>query len=182
MNNEEVRKKTEIESALAGMIEGDFLEASKELLGVLGYRSERTIELPGTAEDFIQRFRAQNQNTETEQEFLDSVESVKLVFQVTSAEIAPNDQQTLSESPAFDEGYVRSFTFFAIELKDKDYPRGKYAQFTREVNKRFMMPIVVLFRAGDRLTIGFVGRRQHRLDPNRDVLEQVTLIKDIRLD
>ena len=45
-----------------------------------------------------------------------------------------------------------------------------------------MMPIVVLFRAKDRLTIGFVGRRQHRLDPNRDVLEQVTLIKDIRLD
>ena len=45
-----------------------------------------------------------------------------------------------------------------------------------------MMPIVVFFRAKDRLTIGFVGRRQHRRDPDRDVLEQVTLIKDIRLD
>ena len=31
------------------------------------------------------------------------------------------------------------------------------------------------------MTIGFVGRRQHRRDPDRDVLEQVTLIKDIRL-
>ena len=182
MNNEEVRKKTEIESALAGMIEGDFLEASKELLAVLCYRSERTVELPGTAEDFIQRFPARNENTETEQEFLDGVKSVKLVFQVTSEEIAPNDQQTLFESPAFNKGYVRSFTFFAIELKDKDYPRGKYAQFTREVNKRLVMPVVVLFRVKDRLTIGFVGRRQHRLDPNRDVLEQVTLIKDIHLD
>ena len=182
MNNEEIRKKTEIESALAAMVDGDLLETSKELLAVLCYRSERTIELPGTAEDFIQRFPAPNKNTETEQEFLDSVESVKLVFQVTSEEIVPSDQQTLFESPAFDKGEAKSFIFFAIELKDKDYPRGKYAQFTREVNKRFMMPIVVLFRIKDRLTIGFVGRRQHRLDPDRDVLEQVTLIKDIRLD
>ena len=182
MNNEEIRKKEEIKCALAAMSTGDFLETSKNLLAFLCYRSERTVELPGTPEDFIQRFRARNQNTETEAEFLDSAESVKLVFQVRNEEIAPSDQPTLFESPAFDEGYVRSFTFFAIELADKDYPRGKYAQFTREVNKRFRMPIVVFFRVKDRLTIGFVGRRQHRLDPDRDVLEQVSLIKDIRLD
>ena len=182
MNNEEIRKKEEIESALEAMIDGDFLQTSKKLLAVLGYCSERTTTLPGTAEDFIQRFPARNRNTETEQEFVDSVESVKLIFQVTSEEIASNDQPTLFESPAFDKGYVKSFTFFAIELKDKDYPRGKYAQFTREINKRFMMPIVVFFRVKDRLTIGFVGRRQHMHHPDRDVLEQVTLIKDIRLD
>ncbi len=182
MNNEEIRKKEEIESALAAMIDNDFLETSKDLLAVLGYCSERTAELPGTAADFIRQFPARNRNIETEAEFVDSAESVKLVFQITSEEIAPNDQPILFESPAFDKGYVRSFTFFAIELKDSDYPRGKYAQFTREVNKRFMMPIVVFFRVKDRLTIGFVGRRQHRRDPDRDVLEQVTLIKDIRLD
>ena len=110
------------------------------------------------------------------------MESVELVFQVSSTEIAPDDQPMLFEAPTFDEGYVRTFTFFAIELKDSDYPRGKYAQFTREVNKRFIMPVVVFFRVEDRLTIGFVGRRQHRRDPDRDVLEQVTLIKDIRLN
>ena len=182
MNNGEIRKKEKIESALAALSTGDFSENAKHLLAVLGYCSERTLELPGTVDDFIQQFPARNRNTETEQEFLDSAESVQLVFQVTSAEIAPNDEPTLFEAPAFDVGYVRSFLFFTVELKDKDYPRGKYAQFTREVNKRFMMPIVVLFRAGNRLTIGFVGRRQHQLDPDRDVLEQVTLIKDIRLD
>ncbi len=182
MNTEEIRKKEKIKSALAALSTGDFLENAKHLLAVLGYCSERTVELPGTAGGFIQRFPARNKNTETEQEFLNSVESVKLVFQVTSEEIAPTNQPTLFESPAFDAGYVRSFLFFAIELTDKDYPRGTYAQFTREVNKRFMMPIVVLFRVGNRLTVGFVGRRQHQYDPARDVLEQVTLIKDIRLD
>ena len=182
MNNEEIRKKEEIESALAAMIDDDFLETSKDLLAVLGYCSDRTANFPGTAEDFIRRFPARNRNTDTEQEFLKNVESVELVFQVSSEEIAPNDQSILFEAPTFDEGYVRTFTFFAIELADKDYPRGKYAQFTREINKRMVMPIVVFFRVENRLTIGFVGRRQHRRDPDRDVLEQVTLIKDIRLD
>ena len=188
MNNEEISKKEEIESALAAMIDDDFLETSKDLLEALGYRSDRTANFPGTADDFIRRFPARNENTDTEQEFRNNVESVELVFQVSSEEIAPNDQTILFEAPTFDEGYVRTFTFFAIELKDPDYPRGKYAQFTREVNKRMVMPIVVFFRVRsetrvkDRLTIGFVGRRQHRQDPDRDVLEQVTLIKDIRLD
>ena len=181
MNNEEIRKKGEIESALEAIVDGDFLETSKDLLAVLGYCSGRTANLPGTAEDFIQRFPARNGNTDTEQEFRKNVESVELVFQVTSEEIAPNDQPTLFEAPVFDEGYVRSFVFFAIELKDLDYPRGKYAQFTREVNKRFIMPVVVFFRVKNRLTVGFVGRQQHKRDPDRDVLEQVTLIKDIRL-
>ena len=181
MNNEEIRKKEEIESALAAMTDDDFLETSKDLLEVLGYCSDRTANFPGTADDFIRRFPARNENTDTEQEFRKNVESVELVFQVSSTEIAPDDQPTLFEAPTFDEGYVRSFVFFAIELKDSDYPRGKYAQFTREVNKRFIMPVVVFFRVQDRLTIGFVGRRQGKRDPDRDVLEQVTLIKDIRL-
>ena len=89
MNNAEIRKKEEIESALATIIDGDFLQTAKDLLAVLGYRSERTAELPGTAEDFIQRFPARNRNTDTEQEFRNNVESVELVFQITSEEIAP---------------------------------------------------------------------------------------------
>ena len=36
MNNEEIRKKEEIESALAAMVDGDFLETSEDLLAVLG--------------------------------------------------------------------------------------------------------------------------------------------------
>ena len=180
MNNEEIRKKEEIESVLVAMIGGDFLEASENLLAVLGYRSELTAELWETVEEFIERFPAENENTNTEQEFRNNVKSVEIIFQVTSDEIA-SSQPTLFGS-RFDVGNTESFMFFTVELKSKDYPRGKYAQFTREVNKRFIMPIVVFFRVENRLTIGFVGRRQDKRDPNLDVLEQVTLIKDIHLD
>ena len=131
-------------------------------------------------DEFIEELSARNKNTRTEQEFRDCVESVELVFQVGSDEIA-DSQLTLFES-RFDEENEDSFMFFTVELKDKHYPRGKYAQFTREVNKRMQMPIVVFFRVENRLTIGFAKHRQHKYDPDRDVLEQVTLIKDIRLD
>ena len=127
-------------------------------------------------------FPARTQNTDTEGEFRVAVESVKPVFQVTGDEINASDQGTLFESPAFDEGRAKSFMFFAVKLKGKDYARGKYAQFTREINKRIVMPVVALFRVEDRLTIGFVRRRSHKLNPKRAVLEQVTLIKDIALN
>ena len=179
MADEEIKKR-EIESALAAIARGDFLQTSQELLEVLGYRSELTDKLPETVDDFIKELPARNKNTKTEQEFRNNVQSVDLVFQVTSDEIA-SDQLTLFKL-RFDKGNAKSFMFFTVELKDKDYPRGKYAQFTREINKRMVMPVVVLFRAGNRLTIAFVRRRPNQLDESKDVLEKVTLIKDIRLD
>ena len=181
MTDEQIKKK-EIESALAKIPASDFLETTKGLLAVLGYRSERTLNLSGNVDDFIQRLPARTQDTETEGEFRVAVESVKPVFQVTGDEINASDQGTLFESPAFDEGKAKSFMFFTVKLKGKDYARGKYAQFTREINKRIVMPVVVLFQVENRLTIGFVRRRSHKLNPKRNVLEQVTLIKDIDLD
>ena len=174
--------KEAIKSALAAISAGDFLEKSKDLLATLGYCSERTIELSGTVDDFFEEFPALNPNTKTEQEFRDNAESVKLVFQFTSDEIADDLQQTLFESASFDKGNTDSFLFCAVELKDNSYSRTKYAEFTREINKRLGAPTVVLFRVANRLTIGFTDRRPNLTDENLDVLGQVTLIKDIRLN
>ena len=181
MNNEAIRKKEEIQSALAAMIGGDFLETSKNLLMVLGYYIELVGERWETGDEFIEESSARNQNTKAEQEFRKSVESVELVSQVTSAEIA-DSQPNRFESRAFDKGLIKSFVFCTVELKEKDYSRSKYAQFTREVNKRLALATVVFFRVENRLTIGFVGRRQDKSNSDRDVLEKATLIKDIRLD
>ena len=171
-----------ITSALAAMSIGDFLEKSKELLGTMGYRSERTLELIGTVHDFFEEFPPLNPNTRTEQEFRKHAESVKLVFQFTSDEITDDIQQRLFESDGFDKGNIKSFLFCAVELKNNTYARTKYAEFTREINKRLFAPTVILFRAADRLTVAFADRRPDKTDENRDVLGQVTLIKDIRLN
>ncbi len=171
-----------IKSVLSAIPTGDFLEKSKDLLATIGYRSERTLELIGTVHDFFQEFPPLNPNTKTEQEFRKHAESVKLVFQFTSDEITDDIQQKLFESEAFDKGNIKSFLFCAVELKDNTYSRTKYAEFTREINKRLFAPTVILFRAGNRLTVAFADRRPDKRDEDRDVLGQVTLIKDIRLN
>ena len=176
--------KEAIKSALAAISPTcDFLEKSKELLGTIGYRSELTLELSGTVDDFFQEFPPLNPNTKTEQEFRKHAESAQIIFQFTKDEIDRDPQQiTLLESNSFDKGNIKSFLFCAVELKDNNYSRTKYAEFTREINKRLFAPTVILFRAGDRLTVAFADRRPDKTDGDRDVLGQVTLIKDIRLN
>ena len=63
MTNEEIKKKEEIESALAAMNGGDFLQTSKKLLEVLNYHGPLIEELPETVEDFIQEYPAENEQT-----------------------------------------------------------------------------------------------------------------------
>lgn len=177
-----IQTKEQILSALATIPDSDFLTAAKDLLAVLGYRSNRIMELSGDPEDFIQQLPAPNQNTKTEQDFRKNAQSVRFIFQLTSDEIASGNQQTLNfEAASFDKGNTSSFIFSAVELKKNSYARGQYAQFTREINKRLSQPSVVLFRTpSNLLTLAFVHRRPHKRDKTRDVLESVTLIKDIR--
>ena len=175
--------KEAIKSALAAIPTGDFLEKSKKLLGTIGYRSELTLELSGTVHDFFEEFPPLNPNTKTEQEFRKHAESAQIIFQFTKDEIEDDpEQMTLLESNSFDKGNIKSFLFCAVELKGNRYSRTKYAEFTREINKRLFAPTVILFRAADRLTVAFADRRPDKTDGDRDVLGQVTLIKDIRLN
>ncbi len=169
--------KQTIKSALAAISTGDFLEKSKDLLATIGYRSERTLELSGTVHDFFEEFPPLNPNTKTEQEFRKHAESTQIIFQLTKDEIIDEDI-----SKSFDKGNNQSFLFCAVELKDNNYSRTKYAEFTREINKRLFAPTVILFRTGNHLTIAFADRRPDKTNEDRDVLGQVTLIKDIRLN
>ena len=174
--------KEAIKSTLTAMSTGNLSEKSKDLLATLGYHSERIEELSGTVDEFIEEFPAPNPNTKTEREFCNNAESVHLVSHFTYDEIISNTQQKPDLGVNFlQDGDIDSFLFFAVELKNKSYPRGKYAEFTREINKRLLAPTVVLFRVANRLTMGFTDRRPNETDEDFDVLGQVTLIKDIDL-
>ena len=182
MSTTDVRE--DIRAALAAIPYSDFLAATKDILEVLGYQSDRTEELSGSVDDFIHEFPAQKPNTKTEQAFREHVQSVRIVFQVTNDEIASANQQALGlEAASFGEGRQQSLIFLAVDLKEDNYPQGIYDEFTREIDKRIIVPTVVFFRAGARLTVAVISRRPHKLDDSRDVLERVTsLSKDIPLE
>ena len=183
MNMTDLRE--DIQAALASIPYSDFLTATENLLAVLGYRSERTLAgQTGDVADFIAQFPAAKGSTRTEQAFCEQVQSVRLVFQITNDEITSVNQQTFGlEAASFKEGRQQSVLFFAVELKADNYPQGIYDELTREIDKRLILPAVVFFRAGSRLTVAVISRRPHKLDGNRDVLDRVTsLSKNIPLE
>ena len=179
-DRQEVR--SSVTAALASMPGRDFPAATRDLLAALGYRSERTLpDQTGDAGHFIEQFPAPTEGTQSEQAFHEHAASVRILFQVTGDEIASGEQGRLPfAAESFDAGQQQSFLFHAVELKEATYPRGQYARFTREINKRLTQPAVVLFRTADgRLTLSFVHRREHKRDPARDVLGRVSLVREI---
>ena len=170
---------SQIKDTLARMPSRKFSVATTELLGTLGYRSDLVPDgQTATVDDFVRQYRAPTPDTKSEQSFRKSAASVCILFQFTDQEVAA--QGSLFNVASFDTSNARSFLFVAVELKAGSYPRGYYASFTREVNKRWQLPTVVLFRtSSDLLTLAFVHRRPNRRDPTRDVLGSVSLIREI---
>ena len=170
---------SEIKETLAMLPGQEFSVAATELLGVLGYRSDLLLnDQPTTVDDFIKQYLAHTLDTKTGQSFRESAESINVLFQFTDHQI--DVQRYPFNEASFDTGNARSFLFAAVKLKSSSYSRGSYATFAREINKRWQLPTVVLFRtSSDRLTLAFVHRRPNRRDPNRDVLGSVSLIREI---
>ena len=170
-----------IQTVLAATTGGVFAEKATNLLAVLGYRSDHVPPTnPASVGDFIAEYPAPKPGTQSEAVFADNAQSVRILFQFTDAEITSTTQGALLNAEGFNTGNARSFLFVAVELKGDNYARGQYVAFTREINKRWQIPTVVLFRtAAHRVTLAFVHRRPNRRDPNRDVLGSVSLIREI---
>ena len=172
-----------IQSALAAMTGSPLADAAQFLLADMGYRSSRTLSgQSGDVADFLAQFPAENPNTLSEQAFCRNAKSARFLFQLTDNEIGieESDQRRLFDSDSFIQSNTRSFLFVAVELENTRYPRGQYAQLTREINKRLSQPAVVLFRtAGGMLSLAFPHRRPNKRDDNRDVLGRVSLIREI---
>ena len=158
-------------------------ESAKHFLGVLGYRSERVPSLNGI-EDLLSLFDEQGHLTQKQRSMFDDWTDARAVFQMTDDELSA--QASLLRANGYEQSRAESFLFLAANLADGKYTRGRLAEMTRAVNRLFAMPAVVLFRHRTSvdvpmLTVAVVHRRAHRRDPDRDVLERVTLVKDIRL-
>ena len=169
-----------IPNALAALTTRNFAAAAEDLLATLGYTSDRVpVDQADDAEYFVRTYPAPNPGTRSEQEFLAGAKSVRILFQITDQEIRPT-QETLFEAGGFSTGNAKSFLFVAVELWGKDYPRGRYAAFAREINKRWQIPTVVWFKtSADLLTLAFMPRRANRRDETRQVLGSVSLIREI---
>jgi hypothetical protein len=166
-----------ITEALAPFQNSPLKEAATHLLNVLGYSSDRSISGPdSSAKSFLDLFgsgHAFDQNKALVSEW----KSADLLFQLTDQELSR--ESSLFTDDSVQRGLLKSYVFIAIELPGKDYARGKLSAITRQINRLFPMPVMVLFRHQGLLTIAVINRRMHKLDESKDVLGKVTLIRDI---
>ena len=177
MSDPPAQLRQNLEAALAGFAgEASPGAGARALLGVLGYASERRVEV-GSVEAFIALLEEKRPLTQRQRRLLGRWRSVDIVFQITGEEIGENPGLFRD----FDQGRTRSFLFVAADLDGRAWSRGELAEMTRAANRGFLMPVVLLFRHGGALTLAVVHRRAHKRDNGRDVLEKVTLVKDVRM-
>ncbi len=172
--------KQEIKTALQRFTNVDHADNARNLLNILGYRSQRTLSLePNTADNFVEHFDSDN-TMNRERGLVSEWESIDFLFQLTEEEIVQSTQTTFGfEGNVVDKIRIESYLFFALKLQKCEYTRTQLSDITREINRLFMIPALVLFQHGDTLTFAVIDRRLHKRDLSKDVLEKVTLIKDI---
>jgi adenine-specific DNA-methyltransferase len=177
----EVQIKGAIRGQLEAFAHGQLAGNARALFDVLGYHSEKRFDLtPNTADVFRATFDlAARLNPSTA--LLDEWRSVDVLFQLTGDEITNHGQARLAfdATTRVDNTIIQSYLFLAIGLRGEHYTRTQLANVTREVNKLFPMPVMILFQYGACLTFAIINRRLHKRDDTKDVLEKVTLIKDI---
>ena len=172
---------TDIQHALHRFAGGNLAESATNLLKVLGYESQRTLSRDAnTVEAFLEDFDTHGRMNR-DKAHLHEWQTADFLFQLTADEIQQHTQETITfnENQGVDDTIYYSYLFLAVKLKGEAYSRTALANITREINKLYAMPALLIFQHGQSLTFAIINRRPSQRDGDRDVLDKVTLIKDI---
>ena len=168
-----------MKSALANFSTLTLKDAARQFLAKLGYQSDKFLVSAGSRpQDFIADF-ATGHAFDQAKALVPEWKSADLLFQLTDQELSRTP--SLFTDDSVQRGLLKSYIFIAIDLKGADYARGKLSAIARQINRLFPMPVMVIFKHGDRLTIAVINRRRNKLDDSKDVLEKATLIRDISI-
>ncbi|HNW96853.1 MAG TPA: DUF559 domain-containing protein [Bacteroidales bacterium] len=172
--------KTNIQEALQSFAKGNLTKNSLELFAKLGYVTVRRAPLDKpTFNEFEDTYISDQKFDETKAR-VKEWKYVDLLFQLSREEVS--QQASLFDTKQVDNTIIETYLFFAIELIGEEYNRTDLSNITREINRLFPMPVMVLFKYGYKLTFSVINRRLHKRDESKDVLEKVTLIKDISIE
>ncbi len=176
-----------IQAALSRFLKLPLADASRQLLNELGYKSDRTVDLPSSKpEDFLSVITQMvpGATFDRSKALFDEWLSANLLFQLT-------DENLSGQIPLFKEtsvapGLLRSYLFFAVELTGDNYSRTKLSGIVRQLNRLFPMPVMVLIKHREKdkpaLSIAVINRAQNKREASKDVLGKVTIIRGIALE
>lgn len=176
-----IKNKHEIKLAIESFSEGSLTKNALNLFEILGYNTERQAPLakPSYGE-FREMYVEENSRFIEKNALVEEWKYIDLLFQLSKEEI--QKQCSVFDTRQVDRTIMETYLFFTIELEGKEYNRTLLSQITREINKLFPMPVMILFKHGSTLTLSVINRRLNIQNDNKDVLEKVTLIKDLNIE
>jgi adenine-specific DNA-methyltransferase len=176
----DIEIKKGIECSIQAFLEtqGELTEKAVNLFAKLGYETSRKNPFTHKTYSFFKdSFLGDCTGFREDKAFVEEWEYVDLLFQISKDEITSQTQ--LFDTQQVDRSNMKSYLFFVIKLTEDNYNRTKLSKITREINRVFPMPAMILFVYGQFITLSIINRRIHKKDQQKDVLEKVTLIKDI---
>ena len=185
--------RAQLHSALQNLATGELRASATVLLEKLGYASHKTLDLPTQPEVFakeVENLLGGSKQLNAAHASLMDWKSAAFLFQLTNDELpalAAGQLSLLGDSGGVQAWQIESFVFLALDLKAGAWTRTRLAALTRELNRLFPMPAVLLFRhpredGAPLLSVAVIHRRANKVDATRDVIEgKVSIIKDIDL-
>ncbi len=172
-------QKQQIENAIKRFADGNLFENAENLFNVLKYDTRLQAPLDDPSWEGFQQTYVSNGRFNEKMALTSDWKYVNILFQLSESAI--KQQINLFSSGRFDSSIMYSFLYICIKLSKDHYTKTQLSQITREINKVFAMPVMILFKTGNGLTLSLINRRLHKRDETRDVLEKITLIKDISI-
>lgn len=170
--------KNDINFSIQDFTNGNFTVNALKFFNVLGYVTERQAPFhKKTKEEFAETFISPEKKFDKAKARYNEWKYIDLLFQLSKEEVLK--QTSLFDTKRVDNTAIEAYLFFAIELSNEYYTRSELSTITREINRLFPMPAMLLFKHGKALTLSVINRRLHKRDNTKDILEKVTLIKDI---
>ena len=170
--------KETIQQAVQQFAKGKIAPNTLELFKTLGYDTAITIaQTENSYSSFKQNFVDLSVNKERFNEnkaLANDWVSIDFLFQLA-------DNLTGIMGGKVNNQIVNSIVFASIELSGTTYSKSQLAEITRQVNLIFAMPVVLLFKYNNCITLSIIHRRINKQDEQKDVLEKVSLIKDISI-
>src|SRR5882724_2544567 len=161
--------KNNIKFSIQAFKNGNFTTNALKLFYELGYVTERQAPFfEKTKEEFAETFLSTEKKFDKTKAKFSEWNYVDLLFQLSKEEVLK--QTSLFDTKKIDSTVIETYLFFAIELKNEQYSRTELSLITREVNRQFPMPAMILFWHGNVLTLSVINRRLHKRDGTKDVL------------
>ncbi|MDP2027390.1 TaqI-like C-terminal specificity domain-containing protein [Sulfuriferula sp.] len=184
--------RADIEDTLKAAASGDLRAHALKLLSTLGYASNKTLDWPTQPQVFardIETLLGGSNRLNLETACLADWQSVFFLFQLTNDELPTlaAGQMSFFNDTGVQPYQIESFIFLAVDLKAGNWSRTRLARITRELNRLFPMPVIMLYRhlghdQEPMLSLAVINRRGHKRDASRDVMDgKISIIKDIDL-